>query len=92
MLISSISDFPCGSAGKKSTHNAGDMDSIPGLGRSLKKGKATHSSILTWRIPRTSPWGLTTHCCQIYMRVPNEQLASIHYTLPSESETHHRRH
>ena len=28
---------------------------------SLKKGKATHSSILTWRIPRTSPWGLTTH-------------------------------
>ena len=27
-------DFPCGSAGKKSTCNAGDLGSIPGLGRS----------------------------------------------------------
>ena len=26
--------FPCGSAGKESTHNAGDLGSIPGLGRS----------------------------------------------------------
>ena len=33
MLISSILDFPCGSAGKKSTCNAGDLGSIPGLGR-----------------------------------------------------------
>jgi len=24
---------------------------IPGLGRSLEEGKATHSSILAWRIP-----------------------------------------
>ena len=44
----------------------GDTDSIPGLGRSpggghgnpfqyshLEKGTGTHSSILTWRIPRT---------------------------------------
>ena len=23
----------------------------------LEKGKATHSSILAWRIPRTNPWG-----------------------------------
>ena len=30
---------------------------IPGLGRSPEKGKATHSSILAWRIPWTdSPW------------------------------------
>ena len=28
-------DFPCGSAGKESTHNAGDPSSIPGLGRSV---------------------------------------------------------
>ena len=27
------------------------MGSIPGLGRSPGKGKATHSSILAWRIP-----------------------------------------
>jgi len=39
MLISSILDFPCGSAGKESTHNAGDMGLIPGLGRSPEEGK-----------------------------------------------------
>ena len=43
--------FPGRSAGKESACNAGDLGSIPGLGRSLKKGKATHSSILDWRIP-----------------------------------------
>ena len=31
--------FPCGSAGKESTCNAGDLGSIPGLGRSLGEGK-----------------------------------------------------
>ena len=31
--------FPCGSAGKESTCNAGDLGSIPGLGRSPGKGK-----------------------------------------------------
>jgi len=85
--------FPHSSVGKKSTYNAGDPGSIPGLGRSageeigyplqhswasvvaqlvknlpamretwvqslgwedaLEKGKATHSSILAWRIPWT---------------------------------------
>ena len=42
--------------------NAGDTrdaDSIPGLGRSLGGGRATHSSILAWRIPWTElPGGL----------------------------------
>ena len=45
--------FPCGSAGKKSACNAGDLGLIPGLGRFLKKGKAPHFSILAWRIPWT---------------------------------------
>ena len=31
--------FPCGSAGKESTGNSGDLDSIPGLERSLGKWK-----------------------------------------------------
>ena len=31
--------FPGGSAGKESAHNAGDLGSIPGLGRSLGEGK-----------------------------------------------------
>ena len=37
---------PCGSAGKESACNEGDLSSIAWLGRSLGKGKATHSSIL----------------------------------------------
>ena len=31
--------FPCGSAGKESACNAGDLGSIPGLGRSPEEGK-----------------------------------------------------
>ena len=42
--------------------NAGNtinMGSIPGSGRSLEEERATHSSILAWRIPRTEePDGL----------------------------------
>ena len=39
--------FPGGSAGKESTYNVGDL----GWDHPLEKGKATHSSILAWRIP-----------------------------------------
>ena len=31
--------LPCGSVGKESAHNAGDLGSIPGLGRSPGEGK-----------------------------------------------------
>ena len=31
--------FPCGSAGKESTYNVGDLCSVPGLGRSPGEGK-----------------------------------------------------
>ena len=41
------------SAGKESPCNAGDLGLIPGLGRPLQEGEATHSSILAWRIPWT---------------------------------------
>ena len=37
--------------GKESACNAGDLGSVPGLGRSLEKGMATHASIIAWRIP-----------------------------------------
>ena len=43
--------FPGGSEGKASTYNMGDQSSIPGLGRSLEKEMATHSSTLAWNIP-----------------------------------------
>ena len=51
--------FPGGSVGKESTCNAGDTSSIPGLGRSLEREMATHSSILAWEILWTEePGGL----------------------------------
>ena len=34
-----ILGFPCGSAGKESACNAGDLGSVPGLGRSPGEGK-----------------------------------------------------
>ena len=47
---------------KNLSANARDMrdaGSIPGSGRSLEEGMATHSSILAWRIPWTEePGGL----------------------------------
>ena len=45
--LGSFLGFPCGSAGKECAWNAGDL----GWEDPLEKGKATHSSILTWRIP-----------------------------------------
>ena len=53
VFVFPVWDFPCGSTGKESACNVGDLGSIPGLGRSFEKGKATHSSILAWRIPWT---------------------------------------
>ena len=52
-----------GSEVKASACDVGDLSSIPGSEDPLEKEMATHSSILTWRIPRTeepggySPWG-----------------------------------
>ena len=50
--------FPCGSACKETACSVGDLGLIPGWEDPLEKGKATHSSILAWRIPCTifSPW------------------------------------
>jgi len=42
--------FPCGSAGKESACNVGSLGLSLGWEDALKKGKATHSSILAWRI------------------------------------------
>ena len=52
--------FPGGTVVKNPSANAGDTreaGSIPGSGRSLEKGMATHSSILAWRIPWTEEPG-----------------------------------
>ena len=51
--------FPGGSSGKESTCKAGDLGSVSGLEDPLEEGMTTHSSILTWRVPRTEePDGL----------------------------------
>ena len=41
----------CGSAGKESACNMGDLGSIPGLGRSPGEGKGYPLQYLPWRIP-----------------------------------------
>ena len=51
--------FPCGSAGKESACNVGDLGSIPGLGRFPGEGEQLPTSVF-W--PREfhrlySPWG-----------------------------------
>ena len=42
---------------KESAYSAGSPGLIPGSGRFPGEGKATHSSILAWRIPRTEEPG-----------------------------------
>ena len=42
--------LPGGLESKESVCNAGDLGLIPGLGKSLGEGMATHASILAWRI------------------------------------------
>ena len=48
--------------------NAGDVSDagvIPGVGRSLEEGMATHSSILAWSLPWTEePGGLQSTALQ----------------------------
>ena len=49
----SNSCFPCGSAGKESVCNVGDLGSIPGLGRIPGEGKGYPLQYSGWRIPWT---------------------------------------
>ena len=54
--------FPGGSVGKESACNAGDLGSIPGLGKCPGGGHDNLSSILTWRIPMDrGAWRATVH-------------------------------
>ena len=62
---------------KKLSANAGDvrdLGSIPGAGRFLERGVATHSSILTWRIP----WAEEPGCATAYRVTKNQTLLSTH--------------
>ena len=54
--------FPGASEGKVSACNAGDLSLIPGLGTSLEKEMATHSSTLAWKIPYQLPQSHIWQC------------------------------
>ena len=70
---------------KNSRANAGeirDVSLIPGLGRSLEKEMATHSSILAWRTPWTEePGGLHSWGCKECDTT--EQLTHFHFMIMS---------
>ena len=64
--------------------NPGDLDSIPGSGRSPGEGMATHSGILDWRILWTAePGGLQSMGSQ---RDMSEQLRTHTHFSEGEAE------
>ena len=66
--------FTGGSEDKASSCNTGDLGLIPGLGRSLEKEMATHSSILAWGIPWTvESGGVPKSGTQIKFKYNNSQ-------------------
>ena len=52
-----LGGFPCGSAGKESACNAGDLGWIPGLGRSPGEGKGYPFQYSGLENSMDSPWG-----------------------------------
>ena len=50
-------DFPCGSEGKASAYNVGDLGLIPGSERSSGEEMATNSSTFAWKLPWMEEYG-----------------------------------
>ena len=68
--------FPDGSAVKNPSANAGDLVSIPGLGRSHGEGNANISSVLAWKIPRREETGgLQTGCKRVRHNLATKHLS-----------------
>ena len=80
MIAKAIRGFAGGSDGKESACQAGDMDLIPGLGRTpLEKEMATHSNILVWKIPWTEePGGLWSMRLQNQTQLDNLTITKTH--------------
>ena len=57
LSLSWMTGFPGGSMVRNPPANIGDASSIPGMGRSLEKEMATHSSTLVWEISWTEEPG-----------------------------------
>ena len=73
--------FPCGSAGKESACKAGDLGSIPGLGRSPGEGKGYPLQFSGLENSMDNPWGrrvrhnwatftFTSYIFPIYLSLP----------------------
>ena len=84
--------FPCGSAGKESACNAGDLCSIPGLGRSPGEGKGyplqysgleNSMDCIVYRVAkswtRLSDFHSPTHCVPL-IHASKESLNSVSFT------------
>ena len=71
----SLFEFPGGSDGKASAHNAGDLGSIPGSEDPLEEEMATHSSTVAWKAPwMEQPNGLQSMEAQ---RVGHDRATSL---------------
>ena len=82
-----MTGFPGASDGEESTHKAGDLGLIPGLGRTLEEGRATHASILAWRIPMDrGDWLATVHgVAKSWTRLSDEaHKTRSQYNVPQE--------
>ena len=65
--------FSGGSDSKQSACNAGDLDSIPELGRYLEEGVAVHSSIVAWEVSWTEePGGLQSRVIKCQIRLTDQ--------------------
>ena len=66
----------------------GDLGLIPGLGRpALEKGKATHSSILAWRIPWTMGCKESDRTESLSLSLWASLIAQLVKNLPAMQET-----
>ena len=72
--------FPCGSAGKESTHNVGDLGSIPGLGRSSGEGKGYPLQY--------SGMENSMDCTVLGVAKSQTQLSDFHFTMVLYTKTH----
>ena len=81
--------FPCGSAGKEFTCNAGHLGSIPGLEDPLEKAMAPHSSTLAWKIPwMEEPGGLQSMGSRSRTQLSNFTFTFHSHALEKEMATH----
>ena len=62
ITLTSLNEFPGGSDGKASVYNAGDLGSIPGLGRSLGEGNGNPLQYPCLENPMDrEAWSATVH-------------------------------